>query len=332
MNNLIDNEIVKEVLKPEIIPERNKTLSIFVCAIGVTCVIMGLIIRYPDLVMISLILLLIPAIFLLFHLFWHFTWSVSVYDKKLIINDYAFNFYLTYDGRQEISFEDIDYIYYLEKEYSLLKNYRHKLLKYNIPKKEMDYRKENLIKKYKVPNEVINSFEHSSQKTLNDYTATGVLMALENILDKYKILREEKKKIIKALKTTDNFNFEHTRNLLSAYSISSEDLNNLKDEISNCDVNILTPFLLTKLKITKVERMENQGRNIGAMASVNNTLVFSNRDGMKKVYLRCFHSLSRTNWHKLIHIINQNKFNVKYLMTSQYYRNISDPNFKPGCG
>ena len=63
----------------------------------------------------------------------------------------------------------------------------------------MDYRKENLIKKYKVPNEVINSFEHSPQKALNDYTATGVLMALENILDKYKIPREEKKKIIKAL-------------------------------------------------------------------------------------------------------------------------------------
>lgn len=332
MHDLIDDEIVNDILKPDIIPFRShrvRKVWNFALAGGAGCIILGLILRNQNIVRIALLFSVFLIFPLLFGLYQHFVLSVIVYNKRLVIKDCSFNPFLKAGRRQEIFFEEIDYIYYLGKEYSLLKNYRHKLRKYKIPGKEMDYRKEKLINKYAVPNDVIDTFEDSSQKALNDYTATGVLIALDKILDKYKSPKNEKHKIIKDLKKTDDFNFEHLKRLLSAYNVSSDDLDNLKDEFSECDVNIATPFLLTKLKVAKAERREDGRGGLGVAVSINTTLVFSNADGTRKAYLKHFHSLSRTNWQKMIRTINENKHGIKYLMTNENYRNISDPNFKP---
>lgn len=335
--NSINEGIINEILKPEN-PFRGNggKFFIFVIVVVAACIASGLVFKNIDMVIFPLVILLallaIIAIPLSVRLYRHFAWSVFIYDKKLVVKDFSFNYYLANETWQDISFEDIDYIYYLEKEYNLLQNYRHKLEKYKISKKEMDYRKENLVKKYAVPDKFIEAFEHSSQKTLNDYMATGVLMAVDKIADKYNIPKIEKKAIVKDLKETDDFDSEYIRRLFSAYNISSEDLDSLKDECSDCDVNVISPFLITKLKVACAKNKENSRGGIGVAVSINLTLVFSNKDGTKKVYLEHFHSLSRANWQKLIHIINGNKSGVKYLMSKQSYRNISDPNFKPGCG
>ena len=142
--NLINYETVKEILKPEIIPFRENGRKFFNFAISaeIVFIALGLFLQRPNLVIIAIIILLVfPGMPLLFGLFSHFARSVIILDKKLVIMDYSFNYYLMAGTHQEISFEDIDYIYYLDKEYSLLKNYRRKLQKYKISKNEMDYRK-----------------------------------------------------------------------------------------------------------------------------------------------------------------------------------------------
>jgi hypothetical protein len=274
--------------------------------------------------------LALPAMITSAMLVSRFSWSVWVLDTKLVIKDYSFNSLLRTPVLQEILFEEIDCIYYLEKEYNLLKNYRHKLREYKIPSKEKDYRKENLIQKYGVSSHTIETFEHSSQKGFNDYTATGVLMSLEEILGRYKVPKNEKKQILNDLKNTGNFDFGYVSRLLSLYAISQDDMDNLKDMFSDLGGDVLTPFLLTRLSVAGLERAEKRGRGCLVVASINVVLVLSNSDGTEKVYLRRFHSLSRADWQKLIQSINEKKHGIKYLMPKLNYRNITDPDFKPG--
>ncbi len=162
-----------------------------------------------------------------------------------------------------------------------------------------------------MPTHTIETFEHSSKKELNDYTATGVLMSLEEILGRYEVPKAEKKQILKELKNADSFNFERVSRLLSPYSINREDLENLKDSLSDLDDNFLTPFLVTRLFVAGIERTQ-RGRGGGATPSINVVLVLSNSDGTKKVYLTGFHSLSRADWQKLIQTINEKKHGIKY--------------------
>ena len=112
---------------------------------------------------------------------------------------------LSVPSRQEINFSEIDFIFYLEKEYNILLNYRRRLKKYKLAGREMNYRRENLLQKYGVPPHVIDAFENSSNKALDDYTATGVLMVVEEILDRFRIQKSERKQILKDLKNTEDF-------------------------------------------------------------------------------------------------------------------------------
>ena len=272
----------------------------------------------------------LPIFLTIVSLLSYFSSSVFVHDTKLVIKDYSLDSLLGIPFRQEILFTEIDFIYYLEEEFNLLLNYRHKLEKYEVARIEMDYRRENLVQRYGVPTHVIDAFEHSSQKILNDNTATEVLMAVEEILGRYKVQKDKKKQIIKNLKKTDDFNFDHVAQLLSPHAITQSDLDNLKDLFSDLDTGVATPFLTTKLAIARLERRARGHRGISPGVRINVTLVFSSEDGSKKIYLKLFHGLSRANWQKLIHIINEKKPGVRYLMSRQYYRNISDPDFRPG--
>ena len=274
--------------------------------------------------------LILPAIGIFISLFSRSTWSVWVYDAKLVVKTFSFDSLLRIPARQEILFKDVDCIFYLEKEYNLLKIYRHKLREYKIPRGENDYRKENLVQKYGVPAHTIETFERSSQKGLNDYAATGILMSLDEILSRSKVPKDEKKQILKQLKNTDDFDFEHVSRLLSPYAIDREDIDNLKDSFSDLDDNILPPFLITRLSIAGLERAERGRSGMFVVASMNNVLVLSNLDGSKKVYLKRFHSLSRADWQKLIQTINEKKHGIKFLMPKLNCRNITDPDFKPG--
>lgn len=155
-------------------------------------------------------------------------------------------------------------------------------------------------------------------------------MAVEEILARCKVQKEEKKQIIKELKKTDDFGFEHMARLLSSYPITQDDLRHLKDHYPDLSTGVSNPFLITKIPIAKLAKNERGRSGMMLGVEMNVTLVLSNYDGSKKVYLRKFHSLSRSDWQKLIQVINEKKPGVRYLMSRQYYRNISDPDFKPG--
>lgn len=344
MNNSIQDEQVREILRPTLFRGSKTALFyflLFVVAIYVTIEFVFLKELWTASISQFLICWIAPLILIIiWSLVSRFSSSMCVCDTKLIIKDYSPDSFLRVPFqllqiplRQEIFFKEIDCIFYLEKEYNLLLNYRDRLEKYRIARREMDYRRGHLVQKYGVPTQVIDAFERSSGKALNDYTATGVIMAVEEILDRYKIQKDEKKKIIKELKKTDDFDFAHVAGLLSPHAIAKSDLDNLKDTFSDLDTDALTPFLTTRLAVASLEWQESRRRGgAGLAARINAVVVLSNQDGSKKVYLKRFHSLSRADWQKLIHIINKKKPGIRYLMSRQSYRNISDPDFRPGRG
>jgi len=319
-----------EVLKPSINPMRRRGRIIFNFALSaeIFFFVLGIILENPRMMIFSFVAFTIfPSVFFFFGLFHNLVMSVTVYDDKLVIKNYFPWSYLPTGIQQEIAFEDIDYIYYLYKEYNLLKNYRRKLKRYEIPEDETDYTRNNLIRKYAVPAELIDSFEQSSQQTLSDGAVTEVIMAVDNMADKYRVPRGERKKVIKYLKKTDRVDFERIKKFFAPYNVSSQDFDELKDVCSECDTSVESPLFTTRLDVPYAEKLENE---MDVMISFNSTLVFSNKDGAKKVYLKYFHSLSRTNWQKLIHTINEKKTGIKYLMPKINFRNLTDPNFKPG--
>ncbi|HVU26971.1 MAG TPA: hypothetical protein VHG71_04455 [Verrucomicrobiae bacterium] len=343
MNNVIQDGPVREIFRPTLFRGSKTTLFYFLIFIGGIYLIIEsiLLINFwnnsKSLFFICSFVPLIVIVVLSFYS--RYAWSVSVYDEKLVVKDYSLDLLLRIPFRlfqipiqQEILFSEIDFIFYLEKEYNLLLNYRHKLGKYKIARREMDYRREHLMRKYAVPANIIDAFEQSSNKALDDYTATGILMAVEEILDRHKVQENEKKQILKDLKQNGEFSFEHVSRLLSPHAIDQNDLDSLKDLFLDLDTNVLTPFLITKLAIAQLERRRRVRGGAIVAARMNVVLILSDQNSFKKIYLKKFHQLSRADWQKLIHLINERKPGIKYLMPKLNYRNISDPDFKPGCG
>ncbi|MHC4203168.1 MAG: hypothetical protein ACYSTT_00845 [Planctomycetota bacterium] len=221
-----------------------------------------------------------------------------------------------------MAYTDITYIYYLGKEINLLTNLRNKLKKFNLLPKENDYTKENLVAKYAVPAEEIEKFEKSSQNLLNNYTATAILMKLDDIYKKYNIRKKTAASISRELKNDENLNYEYLRDRLKDYPIEIEDLNELKDEFANIKVDIIRPFLLTKVNLAKYKKVTCYRGGMSATAKVDNALVCSNKDGTKKVYLMHFHDLSRPNWQSLMQDIKNHNPSITFLMTKSENKNL----------
>jgi len=279
-----------------------------------------------------------PTVIIFLSLYSRYSWSVAIHDTKLVVRDFSLNSLLQIPFQllrtshcQEMLFADIRFIFYLEKEYYILLNYRTRLGKYKVARREMNYSREHLIQRYGVPIHVIDAFEHSSNKALDDYTATGILMIIEEILGRYQIQKGERKQILKDLKNTDDFSFEHIARVLTPFAISQSDLDSIKDKFSDLDANILTPFLTTKLAVAQLKFRERGRGGAHLAARTNVVLILSDQTGSKKIYLKRFHQLSRADWQKLIHIFNEKRSGIRYLMPRLNYRDLSDPDFKPGC-
>jgi hypothetical protein len=314
------------VFRPQIILFKDqpvRTIWVWLVGVAAACVCVGFIFNYPMVWFFALIALGMLNIPTLVGLSAFLTWSVIIDDSKVVCKDHSFNLFMKTSTQQEIAFRDIAYIYYLDKEYNLLKRYRKALKKYKIAPNESDYRRENLIHKYGVAEGLIYKFEEDSQKLLDDYAATGILVTIEGVLNKYEMSDAKRKSIISEFKKTDEFNIEHAKRLLTEFNISPENLKIVAEEFSNCEEKYFEPFLITRLKMgTRFNNTEN---------AINTTLIMSNEDGTSKVYLKKYHLLSRADWQRIIHIVNQHKPDVTYLMTKQDYKNLADPNFKPGC-
>jgi hypothetical protein len=312
-----------KTLRPSVLPD-NKKLVIYPLVVCLVIAGVGIIIGNLIVVVLPLIVLAVfPGLPIFFHLLMHIFVKIELHQNKIVVKDYLGNNIVRHGWLQEMDYADISYIYYLSKEINLLSNLRSKLKKFKLLPKEFDYTKENLTAKYSVPFEKIEEFEKSSQNILNDYTATSILMKLDDICRKYNIPKDTAKNISRELQNDENFNYEYLRDRLKDYPVDIEDLNEFKDEFSNIKVNIIQPFLLTKVNLMKYKKVAGYRGGISATAKVDNALVLAGKEGAEKVYLMHLHDLSRENWQLLMQDIRNHNPNITYLMTKNEYNNLS---------
>jgi len=311
-----------KTIRPSILPDNIK----LVIYPAVVCLVMagtGIITKNPIVIVLPLIVLAVfPGLPVFFHLLMHLFVKIELHPDKIIVKDYLGNNIIRPPCQQEMAYGDIAYIYYLSKEINLQQNLHNKLKKFKLSTKETDYTKENLTAKYAVPAETIEEFEKSSQNILNDYTATAILMKLDDIYSKYSIPKSTAKNISREFKNEENFNYEHLHDRLKDYPVDIKDLNELKDEFSNITVDIIRPFLLTKVNLAKYKKVAGYRGGMSVTAKVDNALVFTSKDGTEKLYLMHFHDLSRQVWQSLMREIKNHNPNITYLMTKSEYKNL----------
>ena len=313
---------MSKTIRPSILPD-NKKIVIYPLVVCLVIAGIGIIIKNPIVIVLPLIVLAVfPGLPVFFHLLMHLFVKIELHPDKIVVKDYFGNNIVQCPRLQEIAYADTAYIYYLAKEINLLQNLSNKLKKYKLSQKETDYTKENLTKKYAVPAEKIEEFEKNSQNILNDYTATAILMKLDDIYSKHNVPKSTAKNISRELKNDENFNYEYLRDSLKDYPVNSEDLEELKDEFSNIKVYIIRPFLLTKVNLVKYKKVAGYRGGMAATAKLDNNLVFANKDGLSKVYLMHFHDLSREDWQSLMQEIKNHNPNITYFMTKSEYKNL----------
>ena len=314
--NELKHDII-ETLRPAVLPD-DKRLFWYPVVTGLIISLVGILLANNIMVVLPLIVLAVfPGLPVLFHLIYHLFVKTEIFTDRLIVTDYVSDRFVRFQRHQEIFFSELRYISYLGKEINLLLNLRSNLKKFKIQAKETDYTRANLMSRYGVPEALFEEFERSSQKSLTDYTATGVLMKLDEICNKYNVSKKTKNDMKKALKKNANFNFEYLRTALCNYPINSSDLESLHDELVNINVDILAPFLLTSVDLVKYQKAEKQRYGAHVTARTDIGLVLSNEDGTKKVYLMHFHDLSERNLHRFIEIVNSRQSGIRFLMTKK---------------
>lgn len=313
----VDLHTTTETMRPAVLPD-NRKLLYSALAVGLLVSVVGLAIKnYVVAVLPLIVLAVFPGLPIFFHLLYHLLVKIELGADRIMVTDYAGAPFVRSASRQQISFDEVCYVYYLEKEINILKNLRGRLRKFKISPKETDYTRQNLVARYRVSEATIRRFEESSQKALTDYTATGVLMELDEICARYDIAKQTSSTIKNAMKDDRNFNFEYVRRLLKKYPISSKDMQRLRDEFATSNTDVLAPFLLTKVNMAKYEKLESRARGSLATTRANVALVLSNRDGSSKVYLTHFHDLSERDLQRFIELINSKSPRAKFLMTSR---------------
>ena len=95
-----------------------------------------------------------------------------------------------------------------------------------------------------------------------------------------------------------------------------------KGELENIKVDIVSPFLLTKVNLEKYKKCARSRGGVSITAKTDTTLILTNKDGSEKLYFMHFHDLSRNNWQSLMQTIKNKNPNITYLMTKSEYNNL----------
>jgi hypothetical protein len=301
-------------LRPPILPDNSK-LVVYPLGAGLAVVGTGVVIGNPVVIALPLIILAVfPGLPVLFHSIYHFFVEYQVFPDRLAVRDRVSDPCVRSRGRQEIRFGDIAYCFYVDKEAHLLMNLLAKLKPYNVPPTETDFRRENLLATYRVPEQVIDAFERSSEQTLNDVTATGVILEVEDVCGRNGVPRRTTREICKALERDEHLSFDTLKERLHPYPVNPADLERIRDKFASLDTPEMNPFLVTKINLKKLKKIESSRYgNAGMRSRVG--LVLSNKDGTSKVYLMHFRDLSRKDSRELIAAIRDRTRGVKFLMT-----------------
>jgi len=145
---------VKHVIKTTILPDDKRLISYPIYS-ALIIAIAGLLLENKIIIFVSLIIPLLMGFAISIHLLYFLFTKIEIYDDKLIIVNRIGHKIVKSNSRQEIYFDDIDYVYFLEKELNILLALRDKLKDYKISEKEKNYTTENLIEKYKIPREIV---------------------------------------------------------------------------------------------------------------------------------------------------------------------------------
>ena len=305
-----------KTLRPAILPDNKKRVT-YPVLFGLGVAGLGVFLGNPIIMALPLILLVVfPGLAILFHAIYHFFVQFQILADRLVVIDRVSDPFVRSWGRQEIRFGDIEYCFYVDKEAHLLMNLLKKLKHHKVSATERDYRRENLLSKYKVPASVLDEFERSSQKTLNDETATGVILEVDSFCERNGIPKNVTKEICKELKRDQDPSFDIVQKKLSPFAVDLNDLDRLRDEFSSLDAPEMSPFLVTRVKLKKLRNIEStRQRHAGIRSRAG--LVLSNKDGTNKVYLMHFRNLSRQDQRALTAAIRERTRGLKYLMTQK---------------
>jgi len=311
-----------ETLRPAVLPD-DRRLFLYPIAVGLVIMATGFCLDNRIMLVLPLIVLAVfPGLPVFFHLIYHLFIKIELLPDRLVVTDWVSDGFVRCDRHQEIFFSEMYYVTYLSKEINLLLNLRNRLKAFKIPGRETDYTKANLVSRHGVPEALFERFERSSQKALTDLTATGVLMRLDEICDKYDVSRETRNRIKKALTNDSNFNFEYLEAVFAGYSIDSQDLDSLIDELTRINADTVAPFLRTNVNLARYQRAENQRHGAHVTARIDNGLVLSNEDGTKKVYFTHFHDLSNRDLHRFIEVVRSRQPRAEFLMTQRELRRL----------
>lgn len=302
-------------LRPAMLPD-NKKMVIYPLVVGLSVAGAGVVLGNPVVIVLPLIILAVfPGLPILFHSVYHFSVQYQIFADRLVVIDRASDPSVRSRGRREISFAEVDYCFYVDTEAHLLMKLLKKLKPYNVPATERDYRKGNLLAKYRVPESVLEEFERSTQKTLNDSTATGVILEVEDVCERNGVSQRTTREICEALEKDERLTFETIQEKLSSYHVDARDLERIRDEFSPLDASEESPFLVTKINLKKLRKMESSRHGEAAGVRSRVGLVLSNKDGTRKVYLMHFRDLSQKDSKELITAIRDRSRGLNFLMT-----------------
>jgi hypothetical protein len=241
--------------------------------------------------------------------------SIQVAGNQLSVIDYMPKYLVKTNSMQRIDINDIELVYYLEKEILFLKFLRDKFKKYHIPWKENNYSPEHLIRQYNVSAVEIKELLRKYQKRFDDSRTGGIYVLLELFYGRYHIQKEIQKKITNNLKKDENFNYHFLCNILQEYSISTEDMLNLEDEFALLEKDVALSYCLTKVNIKRHVRMKQWPANQAfSTLGTDLTLVFTSHDGTKKVYLRHFQYLKKEDKSSLFKFLHEKQPSIQYLL------------------
>lgn len=225
---------------------------------------------------------------------------------KTINRDFVSSANILLDKKQEIRFKDIEYVYFAEKEIYTAKSIKEKLGKYKINKYETDLRKNNLINKYNVPEDLIEKITSSKGVRFNENNVCGMLLLLDELETKYNLPEELIKNIKIDLNKTQNYSISYLENQLSEYNIKREDMVKLRKQLKVMEVKIIDAICTTYFSLAGYEELSNKKQ-------VDWTLVLSSKDGNKKAYITHFLDYSLDERKQILNTIKE-KSKARFLL------------------
>lgn len=296
-------------MRPKSYPHNiiNKILIYIITAIFLSILCFGF---YKD--NIYLILIGSVSFAFLYYIFctiiYYITTKVEFTERgiKTVNRDFISGANILLNKKQEIDFCDIDYVYFAEKEIYTVKAIKEKLGKYKISKYETDVRKENLINKYNVPEDLIEKITSSKGVRFNENNVCGMLLLLDELETKYRFPEELIKNIKIDLSKTQNYSISYLENQLAEYNIKREDMAKLRKQLKVMEVEIIDAICITYFSLVGYKELSNK-------KEVDWTLVLSSKDGNKKAYITHFLDYSLEERKKLLQTIKE-KSKARFLL------------------